>query len=107
MSIKMISTAISAVLALSIHSSQACGDHAGAGTGKSALNKAATIPGSSLKPNEKCYGIAKAHQNDCSTSTHTCAGESKINGDKQEWIAVPNGLCNKIIGSSSKGPQKS
>lgn len=47
---------------------------------------------------EKCYGIAKAGQNDCSTSAHTCSGEAKVDGDKSEWLYVPNGLCNKIVG---------
>ena len=29
---------------------------------------------------EKCYGLAKAGQNDCaSTGNHSCAGTSKIN----------------------------
>ena len=26
---------------------------------------------------EKCYGVAAAFQNDCQTSTHSCAGKSK------------------------------
>lgn len=49
---------------------------------------------------EKCYGIAKAGQNDCSTASHTCAGEAKINKDKEAWIFVPKGVCNKIVDSS-------
>src|SRR5689334_15404570 len=29
------------------------------------------------KDKEKCYGIAKAGQNDCGTAAHTCAGKAK------------------------------
>lgn len=55
---------------------------------------------------EKCYGIAKAAQNDCGTASHNCAGESKVDNDKEAWIHVPTGVCNKIAGSSSKAPEK-
>ena len=57
----------------------------------------ATLPGM-----EKCYGIAKKGQNDCGTASHNCSGESKIDGDKEGWIYVPTGLCNKIVGGSLK-----
>lgn len=50
---------------------------------------------------EKCYGIAKAGMNDCGTANHNCAGEAKTNGDKKEWLSVPTGLCNKIVGGNS------
>ena len=51
---------------------------------------------------EKCYGIAAASQNDCQTSTHSCAGESKRARDKESWIYVPAGTCAKIDGASPK-----
>jgi len=51
---------------------------------------------------EKCYGIAKAGQNDCGSTVHGCGGEQKTDGDKSDWIAVPNGLCNKIVGGTLK-----
>lgn len=39
---------------------------------------------------EKCYGIAKAGQNDCaSTENNSCGGTSKINGDPRAWLYVP------------------
>ena len=58
-----------------------------------------------VKGMEKCYGIAKAGQNDCGTSTHNCSGASKINGDKAEWVFTPTGLCNRIVGGSTKPPK--
>lgn len=51
---------------------------------------------------EKCYGIAAASQNDCQTSTHSCAGKSKGARDKESWIYVPAGTCAKIDGASPK-----
>jgi uncharacterized membrane protein len=43
---------------------------------------------------EKCYGIAKAGENDCaSTGNNSCAGSSKVNYDKSAWVLVPKGTC--------------
>ena len=49
---------------------------------------------------EKCYGIAKAGQNDCGTATHTCAGKSKKDNAPDEWKYVPKGTCEKLGGKS-------
>ncbi|WP_031568642.1 DUF2282 domain-containing protein [Acidithiobacillus thiooxidans] len=48
----------------------------------------------------KCYGIARAHMNDCATTTHSCAGQSIHNGGKHSFLMIPNGLCQKIVGGS-------
>ena len=46
---------------------------------------------------EKCYGLARAGQNDCaSTGNNSCGGTSKINGDPRAWIYVPAGYCTLI-----------
>jgi uncharacterized membrane protein len=47
---------------------------------------------------EKCYGICKAGKNDCSAKSHGCAGLAATDNDPQEWIYVPEGLCDKIGG---------
>lgn len=51
---------------------------------------------------EKCYGIAKAGQNDCGAKdgSHSCSGQAKVDSDPKEWIAVPKGLCERIVGGS-------
>lgn len=49
---------------------------------------------------EKCYGIAKANQNDCSAGTHSCAGHAAKDGEGTEWIMVPTGTCAKIVNGS-------
>ncbi|MBK6981721.1 MAG: DUF2282 domain-containing protein [Betaproteobacteria bacterium] len=47
---------------------------------------------------EKCYGIAKAGQNDCGTATHSCAGLAKKDNAQDEWKYVPKGTCTKLGG---------
>lgn len=50
---------------------------------------------------EKCYGLAKAGQNDCaSTGNNSCAGTSRLNADPRAWIYVPAGYCDRIVGGS-------
>ncbi|QJR16302.1 DUF2282 domain-containing protein [Usitatibacter palustris] len=47
---------------------------------------------------ERCYGVAKAGQNDCGTASHGCAGASKKDNDPVEWKYVPKGTCEKAGG---------
>jgi uncharacterized membrane protein len=79
----LISTALAGVVAL--------------GLGASAQDANAAKPGF-----EKCAGIAKAGMNDCGTSKHGCAGQAAASGDKEEWIYVPEGSCDKIVGGTVK-----
>ena len=54
---------------------------------------------------EKCYGIAKAGQNDCaSTGNNSCAGTSTVNADPKAWVYVPAGYCDRIV-NASKTPK--
>lgn len=52
---------------------------------------------------EKCEGVVKAGMNDCGTSKHACAGMAKTDGAADEWLYVPEGTCNKIVGATIKG----
>ncbi len=45
---------------------------------------------------ERCYGVARAGGNDCATREHSCAGLSKSDGQAQEWLMVPKGVCHKL-----------
>jgi uncharacterized membrane protein len=50
---------------------------------------------------EKCYGIAKAGENDCKSlnGSHSCAGDATtIDNDPNNWKAVPKGKCAKMGG---------
>lgn len=59
---------------------------------------AVTVPAQAAKM-EKCYGIAKAGQNDCGgKGGHACQGHATKSGDPNDWIYVPKGLCKKING---------
>jgi uncharacterized membrane protein len=50
---------------------------------------------------EKCYGIAKAGQNDCaSTGNNSCAGTSRLDADPRAWLFVPEGYCERIVEGS-------
>lgn len=52
---------------------------------------------------EKCFGIAKAGQNDCAnlSGTHSCAGQNKVDNGADEWKYVGKGTCAKLGGKSA------
>jgi uncharacterized membrane protein len=54
---------------------------------------------------EKCWGVAKAGQNDCGSSktAHSCAGQSKKDYDPNDFKAVRAGTCEKMGGSLVQG----
>lgn len=52
---------------------------------------------------EKCQGIAKTGMNDCSANGHACAGQAVVDGDPNEWVYLPEGTCDKIVGGTVKG----
>lgn len=53
---------------------------------------------------EKCYGVAKAGKNDCKTLSNACAGHSSSDGQKDAFIAVPTGTCERIVGGQTQMP---
>jgi uncharacterized membrane protein len=77
-----------------------------------ALGLAAAVsaaPASPMAPDaskDKCFGIAKAGQNDCAAGKHACAGQSTVDNDPASWKYVAKGTCEKI-GGSLKAPVKS
>jgi uncharacterized membrane protein len=54
------------------------------------------------KGKEKCYGIAKAGQNDCAnlSGSHSCAGQSKDDLSPADWKYVAKGSCKDVKGLS-------
>ena len=52
------------------------------------------------KEKEKCFGIAKAGQNDCAnlSGSHSCAGQSKADMSPDEWKYVAKGTCRDMKG---------
>ena len=55
---------------------------------------------------EKCYGVAKAGKNDCKTLTNACAGHSVQDSQKDAFIALPKGTCERIVGGSLEVPKE-
>ena len=55
------------------------------------------------KGKEKCFGIAKAGQNDCSnlSGTHSCAGLASADKMADDWKYVAKGTCKKEGGLSA------
>lgn len=49
----------------------------------------------------KCYGVAKAGQNDCGSAdgTHSCAGKATKDNDPCEWKAMKRAECLKNKGT--------
>jgi uncharacterized membrane protein len=50
---------------------------------------------------ERCYGIAKARENDCGSAngTHSCSGKATKDFDPAEWKFVPQGTCRQLGGT--------
>jgi uncharacterized membrane protein len=47
---------------------------------------------------ERCYGVARAGQNDCGTAQHACAARATRDNAADEWISLPAGTCTRIVG---------
>ena len=79
----ILSTALASVLAMGMLST---------------VNAAETPAGK-----EKCFGIAKAGQNDCAnlSGTHSCAGQNKADMGADEWKYVGKGTCASMGGKSA------
>lgn len=54
------------------------------------------------KGKEKCFGVAKAGQNDCAnlSGSHSCAGQSKVDNGADEWKYVGKGTCKDMQGKT-------
>jgi len=54
---------------------------------------------------EKCFGVAKAGQNDCGSnkSKHSCAGQAEVDNDPNDFKLVAKGSCEKMGGSMKPG----
>lgn len=56
---------------------------------------------------EKCYGVAKAGQNDCKAGAGTtCAGTAKKDYQADAWKNVPAGTCTSIKTPNGTGTLK-
>ncbi len=74
---------------------------AAAVAGVLSLGGAATAQAADM---EKCYGVVKAGHNDCGNAagTHSCAGQAKVDGDGGEWLLLPKGTCERLVGGHTE-----
>ena len=49
---------------------------------------------------QECFGIAKAGKNDCGSNktAHSCAGQSKVDNDPNDFKFVKTGTCEEMGG---------
>ena len=85
-----VSSALASVMALGLAATAGAASHA-------AKEPAA-------KGKEKCFGIAKAGQNDCAnlSGTHSCAGQAKADMSPEDWKYVAKGSCQKMGGKTAE-----
>jgi uncharacterized membrane protein len=71
-----------------------------AATAAAVMSLAMVAVPAAAQDKEKCFGIAKAGQNDCASisGAHSCAGQSKVDMDKMEWKYVAKGTCKDMKG---------
>ncbi|MFL6674578.1 MAG: DUF2282 domain-containing protein [Massilia sp.] len=69
----------------------------------SAVSAADEQLAASRQDQEKCFGVAKAGQNDCGTATHGCAGQAQADHESAEWKFVAKGTCKKLGGKLNAG----
>ena len=64
--------------------------------------------GAAQSGKEKCYGVAKAGQNDCAnlSGSHSCAGQAKVDADAGEWRYVAKGTCKDLKGMTAEEAKK-
>ncbi|OYV75798.1 MAG: hypothetical protein B7Z66_11425 [Chromatiales bacterium 21-64-14] len=49
---------------------------------------------------QPCYGVNKAHMNDCATGSNACAGQTTKDRDPNAFVLLPTGVCTRIVGGS-------
>lgn len=69
-----------------------------------ALSLAAVTTATPAMAKTKCYGIAKAGQNDCGNAagTHSCAGQSKVDYSGDDWKGVASADACMEAGGQTK-----
>jgi uncharacterized membrane protein len=57
------------------------------------------------KGQEKCWGVSKVGQNDCGSNktAHSCAGQTKMDYDPNDFKVVKAGTCVQMGGSMTQG----
>jgi len=74
---------------------------AGAIAGVIALTAAGSASAANIQcaERERCYGVVKAGKNDCATANSACSGTAKRDFQKDAWVYLPKGTCEKLGGT--------
>ena len=67
-----------------------------------ALATALSLSAPAFAADEKCFGIAKAGQNDCKAGAHDCKGHSTVDYDGASFKLVPAGTCEAMMTPDGK-----
>ena len=67
-----------------------------------ALGALALSTQASAQEMEKCYGVVKAGKNDCAGPGHTCQGQATEDGHPDEYLLLPAGTCDRLVGGVVK-----
>jgi uncharacterized membrane protein len=65
------------------------------------------LPGSRQRfalARERCYAVVRAGKNDCGTAVHACAWRATRDAQRDEWLMLPAGTCDKIVGATLRPP---
>ena len=65
-----------------------------------AINTALADTAPSATATEKCYGVVKTGMNDCATGKASCASSATKDNQKDVFLLMPKGLCEKIVGGT-------
>lgn len=57
------------------------------------------------KSQEKCFGVARAGENDCAAGAHSCAGQATTDKAGDDWKYVAGGTCEKLGGTLAAVPK--
>lgn len=65
------------------------------------------VPASQAASMEKCFGVAKAGQNDCAglSGLHSCKGSSTVSYEPGDFKVVPTGTCATMGGLTMEQAQ--
>jgi uncharacterized membrane protein len=64
------------------------------------MSAAASFAADAAPTTEKCYGVSKAGKNDCAGAAHACSGQSKSDASKKDFVNLPKGTCERLVGGS-------
>lgn len=73
-----------------------------------AAGNMAFAQGDAAMSKEKCYGVVKAGKNDCAAKdgSHSCAAQASLDGHGGEFVALPKGVCEKLVGGTTEPSDK-